>query len=548
VLPGPLSRALLPALVATTALGSALVSLTPTPAGAAAAVDPRPSQIGGSWLGDQLDGASDRQDYYLFGLGGSIDAALALDALGGHEDRVQQVADELDAQGDLFFTYASGRYHVYAGKVARVVRVAQVADRDPRAFAGRDVVGLLESRVVSAGAARGRIADDHTARDSDQADLAGQAAAAQALAVAGSGRAEDAAAYLLTQQCAPGWFAEALPAAEDPAQSCTGTTRTPDAGATALAALALGDLDGPAAAAARDRALDWLESAQAADGSFSGLGSYDEIYAAPGSDATTGATGLAGWALAEDGRTDAAQRAAAWIRARQADDPAACGSALTDQAGAVAPDAATLAEARSEGLETADDRRLGRFVRATAYALPALAAAPDTPAAPVPAGTEDAFRRAGTREAVAAGFAPGRQVCVDGPAAPVLVAATGSPTAAVSIALPGRTGAASYDVSTTSETVGTSTYRVLAATRLGVAYEKRPAVGRGQRVVVSGLEPGESVTVVARGARRARGVADDAGRFRASFTVGQRGRAGLSVRGEFPDRRAARTFVVVPRR
>jgi len=522
-----------------------LGGLVATSAPASAAPDPRPVTIGADWLAGQLeDGVFVNAQFDSSDYGLSIDAALAFDELGVQDDAVEAVLDRLARDLDAYVTGDAfgDADSLYAGAAAKSAVVVQATGSDPTAFGGRDLVADVEDRVADTGPASGRLSDRSTF--GDFANTIGQGYAAQALAAAGSDEASAALTYLLGQQCDAGFFRGPLPDATAADQDCAGDTGVEaDVDTTALTLLALRDLQTqPGVAQATTDALDWLVSVQARDGSFAS--------APPAAEApNANSTGLAAWALDAYGRpgdADDAEDAAVWVRGRQADDPAACGSRLTAATGAIAYDDADLARGRSNGIE--DDSE-DRFRRASAQALPALAVAPEAAGAQV-AQPGTAFRRAGTREGVgASGLAPGQAVCVSGPGTRVLKAAAAGGGVGVTVTLPRRTGTATYRVATGAAVVGSASYRVLAASTPGVDYKKRPLRGTNQRVVVSGLEAGESVTVVAGGRVRDRGTAGDAGRFVSRFGVGSKvGKTGLTVRGEFADRTASRSFVVVARR
>ena len=74
--------------------------------------------------------------------------------------------------------------------------------------------------------------------------------------------------------------------------------------------LALQDVKGAKAKAAVKRAVAWLEDTQLGTGAFTDTGKARRA-------SNTNSTGLAGWALGETGATDAAELAAAAVRAQQ---------------------------------------------------------------------------------------------------------------------------------------------------------------------------------------------------------------------------------------
>ncbi|UMG93134.1 hypothetical protein [Nocardioides sp. TF02-7] len=128
----------------------------------------------------------------------------------------------------------------------------------------------------------------------------------------------------------------------------------------------------PVVADALDRAVGWMTTQQADDGSFEGGGGV--------AGANANSTGLAGWAFHLSGEPDAAEAAATWVRAHQVEG---CEGPLAAAEGAVAFDDATLAAAGRNGIteKTAYQWRL-----ATSQSVPALLATPEG-AGPAPCPT-----------------------------------------------------------------------------------------------------------------------------------------------------------------
>jgi hypothetical protein len=493
----------------------------------AATTDPRPASQGATWLAGQLSGGlmhNDQWDFDDYGL--SIDTALALQAVGGHDDAVTAVGQAIRAH---YYSYTSGADwgsdDRYAGAIAKALVLAQVAGTGPSAYRAT-VRGDLEDRVATAAPITGRIEDSGA---SDYANVIGQSFAARALAVAGSSRATDALSFLLEQQCAAGYFRESFSAKADADQSCDAQP-TPGAGVdtTALVVLNLEPIAGqPGVSTALAGARTWLADQQQPDGSFG----------------NANATGLAAWAL---GESPAATSAAGWLRAHQADDADRC-THLSGDVGALALDDDALAAGRSDGIVTATR---DQWRRASAQALPALAfvAATADPAVHVtgPAGFVAAGSTVGYQ---VSGATAGSRLCltVGGRSAAGVASGTGSATLAVR--LPDGTADRAVDVVDGGGHATTTVARVLGARTLGVRPARRTVPRRTKvRVVVSGLVPTESVTVLYRGAVVATGHADADGRFGTRVRVGRKtGHRTIVARGQFPSLRSGRVVIRVVR-
>ncbi len=319
-------------------------------------IDPQPAADAAEWLtGELTAGVVHNEQYDLDDVGLSLDVGLAVDAAGtpGADLVVEEIAAAtLDAPAVLTPYVGTPSDGQYAGALAKAVVFAGVAGRDPA-----DLVTSLEGLVATDDRLAGRVADSGA---QDYATVVSQAYTVWALGEIGSPGADAATDYLLTQQCADGWFRATLPKPDAPDQACDADPASaPDVDTTALAVLALtaGADDDAEAAAAVDLAVRWLVDTQADDGSFVG---EDVVNA--------NSTGLAGWALGDYGETEAAAAAAAWLVGVQV-PPDAAGPLAAD-AGAVPYDAAALAAGEKDGIgpKTSDQWR-----RATAQALPGLA-------------------------------------------------------------------------------------------------------------------------------------------------------------------------------
>ncbi len=317
---------------------------------------------GASWLAAQAPhGVVHNDQYDVDDEGLSVDVALALQAVGQQDATVRAVADHLAANIKAYVAPGYGTV-TSAGSTAKAAVLAETVDEDPTDVGGVDLVTRLERTVAGSGAATGRVVDQLDPKQKSAADYANtiaQAYAVQALDGAGSDAAGDATSYLLQQQCADGWFRLDFPAADAKAQGCDADPKSaPDVDATAFAARALDGSDDPQAGAAVQKAVAWLESVQAADGSFGGK--------PVGQDPNTNSTGLAGWVLGDLGETGAAEQAATWVAGRQVGD---CPGSPKADAGAVAYDDAALTAATSKGITA---KTQDQFRRASAQAVPAL--------------------------------------------------------------------------------------------------------------------------------------------------------------------------------
>lgn len=303
-------------------------------------------QQAATWLSSQLTGGLIHNDQYqMDDIGLSVDTALALAQVPGHEADVQTIAGAVGSSAKSYIAPGYGTL-ASAGAIAKTIVLDQTAGTDP----GR-LVGKLEALVGS----DGRVADKLDPSDkkaADYANVVAQAYAVRALDRAGSPQAAGATAFLLQQQCSAGWFRLSFADPGASQQACDGDpSATPDVDTTALAVLALEQAsDQPGATDAIDKAVSWLASDQSRDGS-----------SASGTPAVSNAnsTGLAGWALGTAGRTRPAGEAASWVAQHQlgCDSP---------DAGAIAYDDAA-AKATAVTTKTQD-----QFRRATAQALPAL--------------------------------------------------------------------------------------------------------------------------------------------------------------------------------
>ncbi|RMB81078.1 prenyltransferase/squalene oxidase repeat-containing protein [Streptomyces shenzhenensis] len=209
--------------------------------------------------------------YYVAGPGMSradfgltIDGAYALAATGLNNAKLRGIVDFLDHEGKdsegrtvndwtgIGTAYAAG------GSLGKTALLAEAVGRDPRDFAGHDLIAALGKAVC---------AEPSTAPDRSCAAKGAYTNApsvfAQSLAViaqlrAGEG-ADEPVAYLESLQHDSGAWPSLIPATNDS-----------DVDSTAIAAMALALAGGDRADEAVDKALAWVASEQLSDGGFPG--------------------------------------------------------------------------------------------------------------------------------------------------------------------------------------------------------------------------------------------------------------------------------------
>jgi hypothetical protein len=351
----PLSRAAAVIVAGAVTLG---VVGTTTPAQAGPTVgSPDDAAV---WLAGQTSPQhlvhNDQFDFDDLGL--TADFVLGEVAL-GRTDYADPMAAALADNVDAWTTY---KRQIFAGSTAKAVVVAQETGNDPRSFGGVNLVKRLTDRVSGDKPVVGRIEDKSK---SDYTNVIGQALAAQALGVQGSGKADEVRGYLLKQQCSKGYFRLNLPSKAKRDQSCDAGNPTgisaPDTDVTAQAVLSLSALPTTTkrVRTAIADAVGWLERRQKNNGSFGGGTSTEASNA--------NSTGLAGWALGVAGSCDAAGKAAAWVGGLQV--PSGQTGALQSEIGAIAYDRAGLTDAQDAGITVA---ARDQWRRASAQAAPAL--------------------------------------------------------------------------------------------------------------------------------------------------------------------------------
>lgn len=518
-------------------LAAGLTAVAPAPA-AHAESDPTPLAIGAEWLAGELtngllhDPVWDFDDY-----GATVELAYTLDAAGGSSETIAEIATALEAGAE---TYTSPGDEVWAGSTGKLLAfVTDLAPgEDPRAFGGLDLVAQLEGRIDDAGSGptAGRISD--LSQFGDFSNTFGQAWSVRGLTNAGASEAGIALDFLLQQQCSAGFFRLDLAPADAADQSCDGAEpaeEVPPVDTAAAVVILLHDLAtaGSALDTALDKAVTWMKSQQAANGSFDGG------TAAEGANANS--TGLGGYALHLAGETEAAAKAATWIRARQAVD-VRCEGELVTESGAIAYDDAAFAAGVTDGI---DDAATGQWRFATIQALPALLAAPAGSQGMSFHGVARFLDGGSTESFRVVGLAPGERACatIGGNSASVVGPADPTRAANVKVKVPNRTGFVPVQVLTVNSGAGTESV-ALAAKRLPLELKSRVARGGTQRVVVDGLFKGERVVVRYDGRVVARGKALKGG-FVATFGVGRKvGTHRVKVVGQFADRTATGSFRV----
>lgn len=348
-----ITRALRP--VAVLATGAVIATTLTSPAEAAAQRD----TLAGGWLkqqltdnivvGGYLDTFTDPDDPVWvktkdYGL--TADVGFALAAVGGSDRKVRQIGTAVADEVEAWVAPAEGE--VYAGSVAKAGVLAAVAGKDPRSYGGLDLVALLEDRTSDAPPTAGRIEDQ--SEFGDFANTIGQSFAAWLLAEAGSAEAPAALSYLLQQQCEEGYFRLNFSAQESVDQSCdagTAEESAADTDTTALAVIHLQQLpvQDPATIAAIADATRWLKATQKDNGSFGG---------GPSTKASNAnSTGLAAWALGEQGSCKAAKKSAAWVANLQVTGKVK-GTELAGEKGAIAYDRAAFKKGKQDGIKRVD--------------------------------------------------------------------------------------------------------------------------------------------------------------------------------------------------
>ncbi|MFI5664841.1 prenyltransferase/squalene oxidase repeat-containing protein [Streptomyces sp. NPDC051684] len=199
-----------------------------------------------------------------FGL--TIDGAYALAATGLNNAKLRGVVDFLDKAGKdgekrtVNDWTGIGTKYAAGGSLGKTALLAEAVDRDPRDFAGHDLIAALDKAVCSAPSK----APDRSCAAKGAYTYA-PSVFSQSLAVMAQLRAgdkenaQDPIAYLESLQHDNGAWPSLIPATGDS-----------DVDSTAIAAMALDLAGGDQADRAVDKALKWIASKQLADGGFPG--------------------------------------------------------------------------------------------------------------------------------------------------------------------------------------------------------------------------------------------------------------------------------------
>ncbi|WTL28638.1 terpene cyclase/mutase family protein [Streptomyces sp. NBC_01498] len=197
-----------------------------------------------------------------FGL--TIDGAYALAATGLNNARLRGLVDFLDqggkdAEGRTVNDWTGiGTPYAAGGSLGKTALLAEAVGRDPRDFAGHDLVAALDKAVC----AKPSTAPDRSCAAKGAYTYA-PSVFAQSLAVIAQLRAgekaEEPLAYLAGLQHDNGAWPSLIPATKDS-----------DVDSTAIAAMALDLAGGEKADRAVDKALGWLAGKQLPDGGYPG--------------------------------------------------------------------------------------------------------------------------------------------------------------------------------------------------------------------------------------------------------------------------------------
>lgn len=547
-------------------LGAGLASLSLVATGTALAVtpadavshDPIGLNQGATWLAGQVSNGFVPSSFGGPDYGLSIDTAFALRAAGGHDDTVTAIGDALRSRGTgyLQYAYSDDSNNAFTGRSANATAKAMALLRTLGSGTTVGTINVqqrLESLTADGAPIAGRLTDVSTKNgvaqppvqgtkdntDTDFANSIGQAFAAYALDEAGSPKADDVRDFLLKQQCPGGGFRLAFtPSRTATAQSCTSASAA-DVDTTAIVLHQLNQTSGAGVAAARTAARGYLTGAQKTDGSWGGGTSTESSNA--------NSTGLAATALGDTTpETAAVEKAAAWLRARQATYYDVC-DRLGSSRGAVAYDQAALLKGRSEGLASAGT---DQFRRATAQALPALAYLPvdTTPAAPRLSGPTGYLKAGAHPVLTVTGVSAGDQLCLNGVSTLDQFTASG-PSVRRTVTLPGGTHTRVYNVRDAAGHLGSTSVKVLGPKTLTVTRTPSP-VKRSRTITVAarGLAPNEAARIYY-GRRLVRShEASASGNLVARFSSGTSvGRKSIRAYGRFSDIRRGATSVRVVR-
>ncbi len=278
---------------------------------------------------------------------------------------------------------------------------------------------------------------------------------------------------------------------------------------------------------AKGNAWTWLRNTQGRQvGSWSRTGDTSTIK-------NSKSTSLAGVAVSRDSVPSAAL-AALWIRGFQAFSPSPCATHLTDEGGAVAFEKVDFLDGELEGITPA---QIDDWVDTTVYAADLLRFEDSAASVPALSGPTDYVEARKGVTLTIKNLDIGERICASGPSGnPRLISAKATSTS-LKLYTPIGTGRRTFQVVGMQ---GSDTHTVYAldktTLKLKIAkyYVKR---GAKQKIKVSGLAPGERVTVKVKGSKLMRGVASASGKFQKKFKVkAKRGKVKIVVTGQFATR------------
>lgn len=467
-----------------------LMAVAPAPA---AHADGVAQSAAATWLAGELDAGG-----LLHGdVAKTIDYALALDEIGGHQATIDTITAGVDAKVD--------DYAVGGVSIAQANLFYRAIDVDPADRAG-NLVTKLDDAVDGAS---GQLDEDFPGAWS-------QGLAVRALDAADSPKLALATDSLIDDFECPtggwGFISEGTCIAD------------PDDTADMLFALLPQKGTSTKIDDAIARGVAWLKSVQKADGGF-------ENY-----NVNASSTGLAAHALLLAGAIAEGQRAAVWLRRHQVAGTA-CDVLLRGEAGAVGGTDDIIKEGRDFGI---DPTTAGYdWYLATAQSIVALQAAP---AATGPLAVTTRFVHvASTASLQVTGLAAGENGCVTVAGASTRVQGGATTTAPFTV----PAGVASYPVTVTA--LGrstTATVTALDAKKLKVKVAAKLKAKKKAAVKVKGLAAGETVTVKI-GKKTATRAANAKGVAKVKIKVKKKGKAKVKVVGAFPDRKGKATTRVV---
>jgi hypothetical protein len=298
----------------------------------------------------------------------TLDTVLALDA-GGRGTSAQAVATTGIVASHVN-SYITGNDFgdpgsVYAGPLGKTLLAGVRQGVDIHAFGGVNLEELSRNAMQTSGVHAGRFSD--TSTFGDFSNGFGQALNVLGQSHTAGGVPAAAVDFLLAQQCPAGAFRLSY----DAARGC-GDDAQADTDVTALSLQALLAVDrSPAVDTAIHLAVHWLLAHQdPATGGFGGAG--------PTAPINSNTTGLAAQALRAAGAGEAADRAASYVHTLELSTANAYGTPAAGEAGAIALNPATFADALSHGIAPGarDPWRRATAQAVLAYGLLAFGPAP----------------------------------------------------------------------------------------------------------------------------------------------------------------------------